>query len=101
MALSLQAMAFSLGASGTMNQNMYASPNSRYSASMLNGNTNYTGEGVGTGFLSCGCAEQILAKRVIPGSPCENFSRLTSTAFASPNSVTGTSAPASPQVHQN
>ena len=59
-----------------------------------------TGEGVGTGFLSCGCAEQQLKNTVVKGGPCDNFGRLYVNAVTSP-SVAGGTAPASPQAsHQ-
>lgn len=61
-----------------------------------------TGEGVGTGFLSCGCAEQIIQKRTIKGDPCDNYARLHANAISGgPPGVFGGVAPASPQVsHQ-
>jgi hypothetical protein len=60
-----------------------------------------TGEGVGTGFLSCGCAEQIIQKRTVKGDPCDNYARLHANAIAGGPGVVGGVAPASAQVgHQ-
>jgi len=58
-----------------------------------------TGEGVGTNFLSCGCAEQILQKKTVRGDPCDNYSRLHVNAVTGQGSVTQAVAPANPLVN--
>lgn len=53
-----------------------------------------TGEGVGTGYLSCGCAEQVITKNIQKGGLCENYSRLHVGAFTRPGAIAPTVAPA-------
>ncbi len=92
------AMAFSIGSRGPQyglqnsNMNMY----NTYSGNGMGA----TGEGVGEGFLSCGCAEQILTNNIIKGGLCDNYSRLHVNAITNQGAVIPGMAPASPAAHQ-
>lgn len=74
-------------------------PNNIYSNGYGGNGMGVTGEGVGSGFLSCGCAEQHLKNTVIKGGPCDNFGRLVVNGITSPSVGTGV-APAAPLNHQ-
>lgn len=75
--------------------------NSYYNNGYASGGMGVTGEGVGTGFLSCGCAEQIIQKRTVKGDPCDNYARLHTNAISGGPGLAGGVAPASPQAgHQ-
>lgn len=58
-----------------------------------------TGEGVGTNFLSCGCAVQIVEGKTVRGDPCDNYSRLHVNAVTGHGTMTPAVAPANPLVN--
>ncbi|MEZ4814684.1 MAG: hypothetical protein R3A80_05695 [Bdellovibrionota bacterium] len=92
--LSLFLMAQSAHATFAFQNQNLAAYNGGYQAS-----NSVTGEGVGTQFLSCGCAEQIIAKSVSKGSACDNYARLHVNAATAGSGITAGAAPAAAASH--